>query len=355
MTARQAIATIDVHAAGEPGRVLIGSGLLARGATMAEKLEYARAHLDWLRRLVLREPRGYPAMCAVLITAPCDPRADVGIIVLEQGGFRPMSGSNTICAVTALLETGALPVTAPRQRVVLDTAVGLVEATATVDDGQVTEVALRNVPAFVEALDYPLEVPHLGSLDVDVVFGGQFFVQARAADAKVDLHPSSAKAIVRAGALIRAAAREQIAVRHPDNPAICGIDLVMLHGPSDDPDAAGRNAVVCPTGTVDFDDPETWTGSLDRSPCGTGTCGRMAAKHARGELALGEPFVHESILGTRFTGRLEELVPGHPKGAVRPVIAGSAWISGMGRLLLAPDDPFPEGYTVADLWSPGSA
>ncbi len=319
---------------------------------MAEKLEYAHTNLEWLRRLVLREPRGYPAMCAVLVTPPCDPRADVGIIILEQGGFRPMSGSNTMCAVTALLETGALPVTDSRRRLLIDTAVGLVEAMATVQHGKVTEVAVRNVPAFVEVLDYPLNVPHLGTVAVDVVFGGQYFVQARASDVGVELRPAAAKAITRAGALIRAAAREQIEVKHPDNPNISDIELVMLHGPAGTSDADGRNAVVICNGVVDFDDPQTWTGSLDRSPCGTGTCARMAAKHARGELSLNSTFVHESLIGTRFTGHLEEVIPDHPRGAVRPWIAGSAWITGIGQLVVDAADPFPEGYTLADLWSP---
>jgi proline racemase len=350
-TPRKAIATIDVHAAGEPGRVLIGSHLLVRGETMADKLDYARSHLDWLRQLVLHEPRGYPALCAVLVTEPCDPRADVGIIVLEQAGFRPMSGSNTMCAVTALLETGTLPITGTTQPVTLDTAVGLVEATASIEHGKVIEVSIRNVPAFIEVLDYPLEVPHLGTIDVDVVFGGQYFVQARSADAGVELQPAAGKAIARAGALIRTAAREQIPVKHPDNPSINTIDLVMLHGPSPNPDAAGRNAVVCCNGEVDIDRPDTWTGTLDRSPCGTGTCGRMAALHARGELALDSPFVHESILGTRFTGRLVEAIADHPQAAVRPVIAGTAWITGTGQLVVDESDPFPAGYTLADIWS----
>ena len=350
MSARLAIPTVDVHAAGEPGRVLIASHLLAKGGTMAAKLQYARENLDWLRRLVLTEPRGYPACCAVLITAPCDPGADFGMIVLEQGGFRPMSGSNTMCAVTALLETGMLPITQGRQRVVLDTAVGLVETTATISDGKVTEVTIRNVPSFVEVLDHELKVPHLGTIDVDVVFGGQFFVQARAADAGVELEPAAGKEIARAGALIRAAAREQIPVQHPELPDIHSIDLVMLHGPSRS-GASARNAVVCCNGTVDFSNPATWTGSLDRSPCGTGTCGRMAAKYARGELALDEPFVHEGILGTRFTGRLVETLNNGSRPAVRPVISGVAWVTGMGRLFLDETDPFPQGYTLPDLWS----
>jgi proline racemase len=351
MRPQRLIPVVDVHAAGEPGRILIGSHLLVSGETMGQRLQYAAEHLDWLRRLVLREPRSYPAMCAVLVTAPCDSRADVGIIVLEHGGFRPMSGSNAICAVTALLETGALPVTGERTTVTVDTAVGLVEATATVRDGKVRDVSLRNVPAFVEVLDHRLHVPHLGDIDVDIVFGGQYFVQARAADLGIDLHRSEARRIVSAGALIRQAAREQISVKHPDNPEINDIHLTMLHGPSDTLGVSARNAVVICHADADFDAPQTWTGSLDRSPCGTGTCARMAAMHARGELGFGEPFVHESILGTLFTGHLEGPVPGHSRGAVQPVIAGQAWITGIGNLVLDDTDPFPTGYTLPDLWA----
>jgi len=342
---------VDVHAAGQPGRVLTASHLLASGKTMAQRLEYARTNLDWLRQLVLHEPRGYPAMCAVLITGPCDPRADVGLIVLEQGGFKPMSGSNAMCAVTALIETGAFPATEPLTTIVLDTAVGLVHVTASVRAGKVTQVSVRNVPAFVEVLDFPLDVPHLGVINVDVVFGGQYYVQARAADARVPLLPSAGKAIARAGALIRTAARQQIPVKHPDNPDINQIDLVMLHGPTDTPGASARNAVILCSEDVSLDAPDTWTGTLDRSPCGTGTSGRMAAKHARGELPFGAEFVHESITGSLFTGYLEGAVDGHARGAVRPMIAGAAWITGVGYLALDPSDPYPQGFTLGDLWA----
>lgn len=351
MRANRLLPFVDAHAAGEPSRVLIGGHLLVAGETMAQRLQYAEAKLHWLRRLVLREPRGYPASCAVLVTAPCDPRADVGIIVLEQGGFRPMSGSNTICVVTALLETGALPVAGATTTVTLDTAVGLVEARATVADGKVRDVAIRNVPAFVEVLDHPLHVPHVGDINVDVVFGGQYFVQARAGDAGVELRASDARRIVEVGTLIRQAAREQIGVKHPDNPGINEIHLTMLHGDSDTPSVSARNAVVMCNAEIDFDNRQTWTGTLDRSPCGTGTCARMAAKHARGELGLHQRFVHESILGTVFTGYLEEVIAGHPRGAVRPVIAGQAWITGIGNLVLDDTDPFPTGYTLPDLWA----
>jgi len=345
------ISAIDVHAAGEPGRILIGSHLMVKGRTMAERLAFCKENLDCLRRLVLREPRGYPGMCAVLVTSPCVPGADFGMIVLEQDGFRAMSGSNTICAVTALLETGLLPTKGPTTSVTIDTAVGLVEASATMEDGKVTLVEVLNVPAFVEVLDYPLEVPELGIIPVDVVFGGQYFVQAKAVDAGVDLTPPSAKRIARAGALIRLAAREQIMVKHPENPEINSIDLVMLHGPSTTPGVSGRNVVVCCNGEVTLDRPDSWTGALDRSPCGTGTSARMAALHARGELGYGERFVHEGILGTTFTGELRGPVPEHVRGAVWPTVAGTGWITAISQLILDASDPFPNGYTLADIWT----
>lgn len=348
MTTR--IQAIDVHAEGEPGRVLIGSHLHVKGATMAERLQYCRDHLDPLRRLLLQEPRGYPGMCGVLVLPPADPVADFGLVVLEQGGFKPMSGSNLICAVTALLETGALPVREPVTELVVDTAVGLVSVRAEVAGGRVTRVTVDNVASFAVALDHVLELPEYGRVPVDIVFGGQFFVQARAADLGVELDAGAAKAITRAGAVLRAAAQHGFPVEHPTNPDINQVCLTMLHGPSPTPGTSGRNAVVMPNGEVDLTDPGTWTGSLDRSPCGTGTCGRMAALHARGELEPDSPFVHEGILGTTFTGRLRETtrVGDHP--AVLPSISGRGWITGFSQLVLDDTDPFPQGYTLGDLW-----
>lgn len=350
MAAPTRIHAIDVHAEGEPGRVLIGSHLHVKGATMAERLEYCRQHLEPLRKFLLREPRGYPATCGVLILPPADPAADFGLVVMEQGGFRPMSGSNLICAVTALVETGAVRVTEPVTRLVVDTAVGPVTAEAEVDRGKVTQVTFENVPAFAVALDHALELPEYGRVLADIVFGGQFFVQARAADLGVELHADAAKDITRAGAVLRAAAQEQFPVVHPENPAIAQVSLTMLHGPSPTPGVSGRNAVVLPSGDVDLADPATWTGSLDRSPCGTGTCGRMAALHARGELPLHTAFVHEGILGTTFTGNLLARAQAGRHQAVLPSLSGRGWITGFAQYVLDASDPFPEGYTLGDLW-----
>ncbi|WP_405737320.1 proline racemase family protein [Streptomyces sp. NBC_01537] len=344
------IDAIDVHAEGEPGRVLIGSHLHVKGATMAERLQYCEKHLDDLRRLLLREPRGYPALCGALVLPPADPAADFGLVVLEQGGFRPMSGSNLICAVTALVETGAVPVSEPVTELTVDTAVGLVRLRVEVSGGKAARVTFANVPAFVVALDHELDLPEYGRVPVDIVFGGQFFVQARAVDLGLTLERSSAGQLTRAGAVLRTAAQQQFPVSHPLNPGIDQIALTMIHGPSPTPGVSGRNTVVLPNGEVNLADPATWTGSLDRSPCGTGTCARMAALHARGELPLNTPFVHESIIGTTFTGTLLDTTQVGPHEAVLPTISGRGWITGFNQYVLDDTDPFPHGYTLGDLW-----
>lgn len=350
MRAKRLISVIDVHAEGEGGRVLLNAFPLVRGGTMAERLEYAKAHLDGLRKVVLREPRGYPGLCANIIVPPANPQADIGLIVLEQGGFRPMSGSNTICTVTALLETQTLPVTEPVTNVVLDTAVGLVNVRADIENGRVKRVHVQNVPAFVVYQDAEIDVPTLGRVKLDVAFGGQFFALVDARSLGLEIDPSRAKALTRAGTLIRKAAQQQLPVEHPTNPDINTITLVMIQGDSDTPGVSARNTVVCETGDVDFDNPDTWAGALDRSPCGTGTCARMAARYARGLLPLEQDFVHQGILGTTFTGRLlGETQVGRYKGVV-PEISGRGWVTAISSLVVDDADPFPEGYTLGDIW-----
>lgn len=349
------LTTVEVHAEGEPGRVILDAAHLVHGATMAERLAYCRSHVDWLRHLVLREPRGYPALCGVLILPPVSPGADFGMVVLEQGAFTPMSGSNTMCAVAGVVAAGLLTPTGPVLDVRIDTAVGTVEARADIRDGKVAAVTVANVPAYAVSLDTPLDVPELGDVSVDVVFGGQFFVQAAAADCGLDLDPARARELVRVGALLRIAAREQLDVKHPIHPDIAGVSLVMLHSGPPVPGRAARNTVVITSDPLDRSRPETWTGILDRSPCGTGTCGRMAALHARGQLAIGAEFAHDSILGSRFVGRLTDTtdVAGIP--AVHPTIRGRTWVTGHARWTVDSDDPYHRGYTLPDIWPPLSA
>jgi proline racemase len=354
MTNRVVLDAVEVHAEGEPGRILTSAAGLVLGDTMAERLTYCRENLDWLRRLMLHEPRGYPGLCSVIILPPVSPGSDFGIVVLEQGGFTPMSGSNSICAVTAVLETGLIPMSEPTTEVTIDTAVGTVRAVAKVSGDKVLSVTVVNVPAYVVELDFPLEVPELGTIPVDVVFGGQFFVQAKVADCGLDLDPDKGRQLTRAGALIKMAALEQIKVQHPLNPAITGINLVMLHTGDRVPGRADRNTVVLSNGPLLPGDPSTWTGALDRSPCGTGTCARMAALHARGQLNLNEDFVHQSIIGSQFFVRLTVTSTVGRHTAVLPTITGRAWITGRSQWVLDENDPFQTGYTLGDIWAPQS-
>lgn len=352
MRSTRVITAVDVHAGGEPGRVITGGVPDVPGATMYEKMTYLRGHADDLRRLMLREPRGYPALCCNVLLPPTHPEADAGFVIMEQTEYPPMSGSNTICVVTVLLETGILPATEPETHLTLETPAGLVRVRAEVEAGAVRSVTFRNVPAFAVHLDHEIRVPEVGPVRVDVAWGGMFYVLARAEDLGVRLVPEEGRRITRLCQMVKTAAAEQVPVVHPENPDIRGISIGQLtEAASSDREPVARNAVVVSTGPHDWDDPATWTGVLDRSPCGTGTCARMAVRHARGEQALGEPFHHEGILGTRWTGRLVEETRVGPHAAVVPTLTGRAWITGMAQYLLDPDDPFPTGFTVGDLWA----
>jgi proline racemase len=343
------ISAVDLHACGEPGRVIVGGVLDVPGNTMFEKMRYFEAHEDGLRLRMLREPRGYPAVCCNLVLPPTRPEADAGFIIMEQVEYPAMSGSNTICVATALLETGMLPMREPATDVVLETPAGLIDVHAECANGKVTGVTFRNVPAFAVHLDRAIEVPHLGTVTVDVAWGGMFYVIAEAAPFDLKLTPDEGRDIVRIGEMIKAAAQEQLPVSHPEAPGI-GITIAQLSGPPSRPGTDRRNAVIVSTGTLDWNRPSTWTGSIDRSPCGTGTCAKMAALYAKGQLRLGEDFRHEGILGTVFTGRLvEETTVGQHK-AVVPTLTGRAWITGFAQYVVDAEDPFPNGFTVGDIW-----
>ena len=344
------ITAVDAHACGEPGRVIVDGVTDVPGDTMFDKMVHLREHDDALRMLMLREPRGYPAANCNLLLPPTHPDADAGFVIMEQTEYPPMSGTNTVCVTTVLLETGIVEAVEPVTELVLETPAGLVRVTAQVDNGKVTGVTFRNVPAFAVHLDATVKVPELGTVRADVAWGGMFYAIADASAFDLELVPSEGGRIARIGEMIKAAAREQLPVAHPETPAITGITISQLSGPPHDPRAHRRNAVVVSTGALDWSRPETWTGALDRSPCGTGTCAAMAVLHARGELRLDEDFVHEGILGTRFVGRLvEETIVGN-RPAVVPTLGGRAWITGFAEYVLDDSDPFPEGFTVGDIW-----
>jgi len=350
MRLSQKITAVDLHACGEPGRVITGGVADVPGRTMFEKKTWFEQNADGLRKRMLREPRGYPAANCNLLLPPTDPRAHAGFIIMEQVEYPAMSGSNTICVVTALIETGLVRANEPKTVLMLDTPAGLVEVEAEVHHGKVTRVTFENVPAFATHLDTKIEVPQLGAVTVDVAYGGMFYVIAEAAPLGLGLTPDEGRDIVRLGEMIKAAAREQLPVVHPENPGIRGITIAELTAPPANPDAVAKNAVIVSTGTLDWNRPSTWTGALDRSPCGTGTCARMAALHAKGKLGLHQPFAHEGILGTIFTGCLvRETSVGEYRAAV-PTLSGTAWITGFAEYVLDAEDPFPEGFTVGDIW-----
>lgn len=344
------ITAVDAHACGEPGRVIIGGVPDVPGKTMFEKMTYLSAHQDDLRKLMLREPRGYPASNCNLILPPTVPGADAGFVIMEQVEYPPMSGSNTICVATVLLETGIIPVRSPVMKLKLDTPAGLVEVEAQIENDKVVRVTFENVPAFAAYLDRPIEVKHLGTVTVDVAWGGMFYVIADAEPFGLKLTPDEGRDITRIGEMIKAAAQEQLPVVHPENPEISGVTIAQLSAPSPNAGVDRRNAVIVSTGKLDWERPASWTGALDRSPCGTGTSAKMAALNAKGQLPLGRDFVHEGVLGTRFTGRLVRETRVGDRAAVVPTISGRAWITGFSTYVVDANDPFPEGFTVGDIW-----
>jgi proline racemase len=345
------VSAVEVHAAGEPGRVITGGVFDVPGKTMFEKKVYLETHADGLRKRMLREPRGYPALCCNIILPPANPAADIGFVIMEQTEYPPMSGSNTICVVTVLLETGILPMVSPITRLKLDTPAGLVEVEAEIADQKVKTVRFRNVLSFATHLDTMIDVRGIGSVKVDVAYGGMFYVIADADQFGLRLTPDEGRDITRIGELLKASAREQLTVEHPENPAIRDVSISQLSGPPLGIGSHRRNAVTVSSGEFRWDTPATWTGVLDRSPCGTGTSAKMAALHAKGQLGLNQDFVHESVIGTQFTGRLVAEGRVGPYPAVTPTISGRGWITGFSTYVLDPDDPFPEGFTVGDIWA----
>lgn len=348
---RRMIQSVEAHS-GEPMRVITGGVPHVPGESVYEQAKWLQANDDQLRTLMLREPRGYPPQCCNLIVPPKHPDADAGFIIMEQVEYPMMSGGNTIAVATVLLETGMIAMREPVTEFVLEAPAGLIAITARCSGGRVLSVTFENVPAFSVYRDAVIEVPELGQVQVDVAWGGMFYVIADVEQfPTLELTANRARDVTRTAAMILGAAQQQLTVEHPDYPGI-GITIAQLSGPSEHPDADRKNAVLVASGPIDLDDPTTWTGGLDRCPCGTGTCAKMASLHARGDLGIGQPFRHEGIVGGLvYTGELlrEVDIAGH-RGVV-PTISGRAWISGFSTHVLAEDDPFPDGFTVGDIWA----
>ena len=333
MRASRYFSAVDSHTEGMPTRVITGGLGELPGGSMQERRLYFEEHLDDLRLMLMREPRGHAAMSGAFLQPPTRADADWGVLFIEVSGCLPMCGHGTIGVATVLVECGMVDVTEPETVIRLDTPAGLVEMRVAVSGGHAERVTLRNVPAFVAELDAGVDVEGLGTVRYDMAFGGNFYALVPADSVGLDPAPERADELISAGLQIIDAIGGGSPPVHPLDPAIRGCKHVVFHTP-------GRNGADARSATA------IHPGWLDRSPCGTGTSARMAQLHARGELPLGVDFTNESVIGSRFVGRLvEETRIGHTR-AVVPEITGRAWITGMGQYLLDPSDPFPTGFDI---------
>ncbi|KHL05317.1 proline racemase family protein [Sinomonas humi] len=339
------LSVVDAHAEGESGKVVVGGVGPVPGETMFDKRQYFSEHLDQLRKLLLCEPRGAVWHNANVLLPSNRPDAHFGYIILESAEYPAMSGSNTMCVATVLLETGMLPMTEPVTRLTLESPAGLIRIEAACSNGKVERVKLVNQPAFVYYQDAKIDVPGLGMIAVDVAYGGMTYAIVDAASVGLSLEVSQEAALYELGQRIKKAAHEQLPVSHPENPLIPGITntsftgpLLREEGPDGEEMVRSLNAVIVSPGR------------LDRSPCGTGTSARLALLHARGDLKDGQLFRHKSIIGSQFDARIEETTTVGKYGAVIPSIAGRAWITSFNQLVLDPTDPFREGFVVGKPW-----
>ena len=339
MRAGKVIHVVSAHAEGEVGDVIVGGVAPPPGRTLWEQSRFI-ANDATLRNFVLNEPRGGVFRHVNLLVPPKRAEAQMGFIIMEPEDTPPMSGSNSLCVATVLLETGILPMTEPETRLVLEAPGGLIEVSASCRNARVERVRVTNVPSFVDRLDAVLEVEGLGSLEVDTAYGGDSFVIVDAHALGFSLTPDEARDIAVTGVRITRAANEQLGFVHPANPEWSHVSFCQLAAPVEMRDGVktGRSAVAIRPGKI------------DRSPCGTGCSARLAVLHARGELAVDEPFAGLSPIDSRFDCRIESLTRVGERGAVLPSLGGRAWITGTHQHTLDPHDPWPEGYRLSDTW-----
>lgn len=339
MRSKKIIHMVSCHAEGEVGNVIIGGVSLPPGDTLWQQARWIDAD-QGLRSLVLNEPRGGVFKHINLLVPPGQADAQFGFIIMEPEHTPPMSGSNSICVATVLLDSGLIEMQEPVTEFVLEAPGGLVPVKAYCQDGKAQSIEIHNVASFADQLDASLEVEGLGTLSVDTAYGGDSFVLVDAAALGFAIKPDEAHDLARLGSKISAAANEQLEFRHPDNPEWAHISFCEFGMPIDE-----ENGVKVSRNTVAID-----PGKLDRSPCGTGCSARMAVLHARGLMQPGDRLIGRSIIDSRFDcGIVEETRVGDKK-AIIPSIRGRAWITGTHQIMLDPDDPWPLGYRLSDTW-----
>jgi proline racemase len=336
-SAQPVLTVVGCHAGGEIGNVVVAGVASPPGRTVFEQMQAIRAD-DSIRKRLLHEPRGSVAVHTNIVLPSLRPDCAFGYVIMEPTEYAAMSGSNTICTATVLLETGMVPMPEPVTTFRLEAPGGVVEVTAGCRNGKAEWIEFENVPCLADALDVPLEVEGVGTILVDVAYGGMWYAIADARALGFELVPSEAADLSRMGTRIHAAAREQLHPFHPENPDIAGVSIVQLAEPWRGVGAVTKNAVVVAPGR------------LDRSATGTGLSARLAALHARGSMRVGQSMSHASVIGSTFDGRIVREVEVGGRRAIVPAIRGTAWITGVTQVLVDPTDPFPEGYLLSDTW-----
>lgn len=329
----------DVHCEGEIGKVITGGVIDIPGKTMLDKMNYINEVDDSLRRLVILEPRGCLQMSVNLLLPPTRPEAQAGFIVLQADKAHPMSGSNCICVVTALLELGMLPMVEPVTTVVLDTPAGLVTARAQCQDGRCMSVSLDMVPSFVEQLDAPIQTPEFGSIKADIAFGGVYYALVDVDQVGLTIAPENARELATQGVRLKSLINEQVKVCHPLFKELNEVAYVMFRNRLDE-----RTYQTCTT---------LPPGRVDRSPCGTGSSANLATLSARGLVEVGDKLTSRSTIGGEFQVELLGLTEVGGKPAVLPRITGRAWIYGLHQIGVDPDDPLAAGFMLSDTWGEG--
>ena len=339
---KRTIQLLDVHAEGEIGRVAIGGVPKIPGDTIAAQLHWLNTDPkgDELRRFLCLEPRAASIGSVNLLVPPKRPEADAGFIILQADQAHAMSGSNAICVTTALLESGIVEMKEPETVVTLDTAAGLVRATATCRDGRCEKVRLTMVPSFVHELDVQIDTPHWGKIKLDLCYGGIFYALVDVGQINLTIEKANAASLVQAGMILKDLINRTVPVVHPEIPAISGVAYVMFR----DVDADGA-VRTCTT---------MWPGRVDRSPCGTGNSANLATLHARGKAKVGDVFKSRSIIGSEFEVGLQAVTEVAGKPAIIPTITGRGFTFGLSQVALDPFDPMGNGFALTDVWGPSA-
>jgi proline racemase len=330
----QRITAIDLHTGGEPFRVITGGLPKLGGATILERRRAMKAHHDRLRTALMWEPRGHADMYGCIVTPPVSAGADFGVLFMHNEGYSTMCGHGIIAVTKVAVETGLVPVRGPETTVRIDSPAGLITAVAVVSGGTVERVRFQNVPSFVLALDETVVVPGLGRVRYDLAFGGAFYAYVQARDVGVRCTPEDFRPLIEKGMAIKRAVMAGREIQHPYEPELGFLYGTIFIGPPQGVDAHSRNVCVFAEGEV------------DRSPTGTGVSARLAIHHARGEIAVGERIVVESIIGSRFAGRVVETTTFGPHPAIVPEVEGTAHITGRQELLIDPADPLKDGFIL---------